>query len=287
MGAPLMRFGKRQAKVPVDAEQSANQKTRKQQILTNVYRAIGAVAGLATIVVAVYTIDGPGSNAAKPTRHLESVGLIVYNRNGLSGPGPGSKQPDVEVLLHNTGNSLSVVRALLVKVRGVAQLTRCFSAGAIPLSGTYDVTLPETPKLNETVEAPLHEELAADQPDRFRLSIGTPGQSTLSNIDLLQLELSLLHDSSTVPVKLGTVLIAAPLVPAEQGYFLSKAMGLPGHGTVFGEINSHTGRTFYTEVAPCWRANELKLKQMLALAGQRSGELATVGSELVLPMGAG
>jgi hypothetical protein len=218
-----------------------------------------------------------GSDSQVVTRiaQLEPAGLVAYNAyDGAA--------PQLEVTLHNTGTGLAVLESANVLVHRVAVLRKCFSAGVVPLGGTYTVPIPAKPRAGEIIQAPLHEQVAANSADRFRLSLGTPGARTAS-INLLQLDISIVHDHSSTPIRLGPVLIATPIVPDPDGYFLTRRQLSRGVIESEAYIFPATGRSLYEDLAPCWRINGLRLKEMAALKGARSSTLQTATTEVIMP----
>lgn len=213
------------------------------------------------------------SQAVTRVVHLEPAGLVVYD----------GATPQIEVTLHNTGTGLAVLESATIAVRRVAALKQCFSSGVIPLGGTYTVPLPANPRAGEVIQAPLHEQVAANTADRFQLSLGTPDKNTASTINLLQLDVAIAHDRSSRPIRLGSVLIAAPVVPRPDGYFMTRRQLSPGNIESESQVLPDTGHSLYEELAPCWRANRLRLKEMVALEGVRSSALQAATAEAIMP----
>ncbi len=153
----------------------------------------------------------------------------------------------------------------------------------MPLGGRYDITLPASPEPGQAIEAPIHEQLAAEEANRFKLTMTVAGQAVLSRIYLVRLDLSLLHDVDGRPLPLGEVIMALPAVPKEEGFYLTPRLLTPAYRAMHSREEEEFGFSFYNSLAPCWRSNGLALKKMLAHTGQRSAGLQKAATEAVIP----
>jgi hypothetical protein len=218
----------------------------------------------------------PGhAHVPKRPPQIQTVDLAV--------PNPGSsEESQVQVILHNIGHGRTIVKRAIIRILSSAQLTLCFSQGSLGLSERYNVKLPAFPTPGQIVEVPIHEQLATDEADRFALSFGFEADVVTGgpSIYLYQLELSVLHDSSPVPVKLGKVLLSLPLAPSPDEFYWTNYLGT---ASVRKQEMSAWGSGYYAKNLPCWRSNSLALKQLLALPGERSPALTEVGTRLVVP----
>jgi hypothetical protein len=236
---------------------------------------IGTALAAITLVVSLSSSASSGPRRASPPQ-LQLVNLVVYNNHN---------RPRVEVILQNHGQERSIVKEALVRVLHVAQLKLCASQGELPLSETYNVLLPSSAKPGQTIAAPIHEQLAGDEADRFDLSFAVSGESTVATFKLperiyvLQLGLALRHDNDPTPIPLGKVLLALPTVPSAGEYFETSAHEAPAYRAW---AASTFGADYYAEHEACWRANTLELKPALALSGKRAAELTSETSQLVL-----
>lgn len=164
---------------------------------------VGLPIAVATLAVAIVALSDHGDRAVAQKVDLEDVALTVYN--GVPGERVRgtSGEPELEVTLHNVGNQLSVARSVRIKVQEVAVLKHCYSAGVMPLGGRYGITLPASLTPGQVVEVPIHEQLAAEEADRFKLPISVVGRAAVARIYLLRLGVSLLHDIDRRPLPLG------------------------------------------------------------------------------------
>lgn len=259
-------------------DQPAQAKRDRKERLQG-WAAVAAIAAVPTaVLIAIWQQGVFGSDSQVATRmvHLEPAGLVTYNAHD-------GAAPQIEITLHNTGTGLAVLESVNISVRRVAVLPQCFSAGVIPLGGAYTVQIPAKPHAGEIIQAPLHEQVAGNSADRFRLALGTPNDRTSSTINLLQLNIAIAYDHSAAPIRLGPVLIAAPRVPNPDGYFMTRQQLSRGDIESEKYIFPTTGRSLYEALAPCWRTNGLRLKEMVALKGARSSALQMATAEVIMP----
>src|ERR1700683_1123848 len=160
--------------------------------MANVAGIIAAAAAVTAVALAVVNMLSPAqAHVTKRAPQIEPVSLQMPEH------GPGEKS-EVQIILHNVGNERSIIKRAVVRILHSDQVHLCFSQGSLGLSESYAVTLPDSPAPGQTVEVPLHEQLASDEADRFALSFRPEPPTTAEvttqgpTIYLYQLELLLL-----------------------------------------------------------------------------------------------
>jgi hypothetical protein len=257
---------------------SAEQGERRLSRLANWATILAAVTGVIALVIAWLALrnEFASGHGTKRASRIEAVSVQVPD------PSADSERSEVQIILHNVGNERTIIKRAVIRILHAAQVHLCFSQGGIGLSGNYDVTLPDSPAPGQIVEVPLHQQLAGDEAERFALSFRAEPSATAEGptIHLYQLELSLLHDESDTPVRLGKVLLALPLSPESDEYYWASELESP---STRAQLVSSWGAGYYSKLMPCWRSNSLVLHHFLALDGERSPSLAKAASTVVVP----
>ena len=207
-------------------------------------------------------------NAAKGEKapQLEVVDYRVHN--GLHIPTPLK----LEIMLKNSGDGRSVITRAIFRIRHFTRLKTCNEQGNLPESNVYGVDLPANPVKNETTEEYINQELGAQEADRFSFKFTLPKGKPDESTYLYRLDVSLLHDKATDPLRVGTIVISLPVVPAVAGgdFWSSRH-----HAKDFSWLGSEA-----PAVISCLQANSARLKEILATKGRRSKELEKVADEL-------
>lgn len=207
--------------------------------------------------------------------HLKAVDLLVEDDVGRY---PFHSR--VEATLHNIGGRLAVITRARIKILHVYELPLCFTQGDLPVSGSYGVLLPADAEPGQVVEAPLHQQVGADEPDRFALDLGVDG-AHLKGVYLFDLDISLVNDGSKVPLPLGRVLVSLPETPGPQNYVWREGDGESLNETF--NPYGHPVREVWSESMPCWRENTKLLRRAFDERATHSPELAGVAEGLVTP----
>jgi hypothetical protein len=253
----------------------------------------GALAGAAAVVVGVIAliVGGGGRESTAPSlANIEPVDLVVHD-NKL-----GEPPPRLEILLHNTGGKLVVISRARIAIRRVGSVRQCVSQGDLPLSTTYAATLPAGAAPGDVVEVPLHQQLGADEADRFAITLGVrakPGTSeyaihgepALAGAYLFELSISLVSDEGGRPLDVGRALVSLPFTPDAPAFYWTRASE-PRLVQFDREVKAGGNAGFPWPSAAakrCWFSNTKTLTSMLAASAERSPALAAVGATIVTP----
>lgn len=251
---------------------------------------IGVVVGIAALGVAIYAIvtssegDGGEASGQNPRQAgLRSVGLSV--NNGFAG-----KRQGIELLLQNAGTGRSVVNQAQIEVKRVDLLPLCFTQGELPLSERYGARLPTDAHPGETVEVPLHQQLAADRADRFELALGLDPNPAELNVEgqlpgvyLFELDVSVTSDGKERPLEIGKALISLPELPSPAGVYLWSPGTARFLATGFGNPDGRSAEELWEEHMPCWRENTVAVRRALAGSAARSPRMDALGREVLTP----
>jgi hypothetical protein len=122
--------------------------------------------------------------------------------------------------------------------------------------------LPKAPRIGQTIELKISQQLAPDEADRFTFSLGVADWHLGDGAYFYQLDVFLAYDTAGQPLRAGTVLVAAPYTPLTQ-YFWE----YPGPPASFDPAYEPV------EQVPCYAENRRTYLRMLALEGARVPEL--------------
>lgn len=243
----------------------------------------GLAIGVAGVVVAIVAFviplasEGGSSTASGGADPARLVVDSFLARDFNQGPHPHAH---LEVLIHNTGGTLAVLDAAVVRVERVFRVQRCASQNDIPLSDTYGVVLPHRGS-SAAREFPIHDQVPPDGVDRFAVSLSTPLSSqSPTTYFLFRLDLALKNDGPESPLRVGTAMLALPTVPDQGEYYwtpttveLLKSFQTEGQSMT----------KFWAEAMPCWRRNTKVLRRALSAETVRSAKLDAISRELITP----
>jgi hypothetical protein len=239
---------------------------------------VGLLIAFASVVVAIVALVGGSDPSGKAPPELDLVDLVV--RDVGRGPEPHSH---IEVAIHNTGGRLAVIDEARISIRHVYKLPRCASQDDLPLSNTYGVSLPVNSRPGEVRVAPLHQQVGADQADRFAISISAkwPHDRVTGTLYLFEVGIALRTDGPQHRLPLGSALVALPMRPDPGEYYWTDDTPKLLRGLI---VSSPTYvKQLRRFSMACWRANTATLRRALTTATARSGALAAISKELVTP----
>ncbi|HSS42947.1 MAG TPA: hypothetical protein VLK37_10425 [Solirubrobacterales bacterium] len=243
-----------------------------------------AGVGLVVAVVALFVSsgsDGSGdesraAEAATPGK-LAAVDFAVHDVSPFE-----DGRAYLEVTLHNMGDRLVVIDGLQVRVRHVYKLRRCASQDDLLLSHVYGLTLPAGARDGETFETALHQQVGADEADRFRVGLSTKlpaGDPT--SLYLFETKISLQTDGPRPNLPLGMAVTGLPELPTPGEYYWDHGTLEVLHNFVLGEPDY--ARYLLRSAMPCWRANTTALQEVGSGDKVRSKDLESVIDGLVEP----
>jgi hypothetical protein len=232
--------------------------------------------------------DGDDGPPAPSLARVEPVDLVVHNSRF------GEPPPRLEILLHNTGGRRAVISRARIEIRRVGLLRQCVSQGDLPLSTTYAATLPAAATPGDVVEAPLHEQLGADEAGRFAITLGvradptssgysSEGRKSLAGLYLFELAVSLVSDEGGRPVDVGRALVSLPSAPDPPRFYWNS-----GSVASLEQFNRAMDRITESDWPPpatanCWISNTRILRGMLSADAKRSPTLEAVAAGIVTP----
>jgi len=197
------------------------------------------------------------------TARLEVVDLVVtggQQQEWLSDP--PSVPEAIDVTLRNVGDTTSVIKRALFTVRAFGRVRVCEAGGAMEPTKQYDLMLPPAPKIGQSIELKVSQQLAPDEADRFTFSLGVRDWQLGDGAYLYQLDVFLAYDTAAQPLRAGTVLVAVPFTPQAMDFW-----EYPGPPTSFDPAYNPV------EQVPCYAENRRTYLRMLALEGARVPEL--------------
>ncbi len=237
---------------------------------------IGVPIGLAALIFGAIQVLSGGSEAQSSPKgaQLELVDALVKETDGNS---------RLELTLHNTGDRRVVLSEALVKIGRVYPVGHCLPQGDLPLSNTYGLPLPVDAPPGSVMRTPLHQQLGADEADRFGILLGLAGAGgkPLRHNYIFELDLSLVNDGPQSPAPIGRALVSLPEAPTPgEDYWTS---GMPKLLAWEFDLEDPSSRRSLERRMRCWTVNAQMLNSALAAPGVRSERLDEVAASMTTP----
>jgi hypothetical protein len=223
------------------------------------------------------TSDQAVTGAPSPKPDLRLVAVEVLNTS------QGGATPALQVKLHNQGSARVVVHGASIEVERAVPLDQCHNQGELPLSGTYDVSLPTSVS---AVEVPLNQQLGPDEADRFALRFGFddetlgrgPERGGASRSYVVQIRVSLhTDDQRHKVVSLGEFVFGVPLPPGAVTQYWPASL----ENVRAVDLVPQFGEDFpWDDHMECWQTNTERLRAVLNESGSRSETMRQVASNL-------
>jgi hypothetical protein len=192
-----------------------------------------------------------------PSESLQILDLDVLNsRDESLGYGVGA---ELRINVRNAGNLVSVIHAGEFDVSEFEEVELCLPPeGELPVSGTYDLTLPSVDGAGQSFEVDVQQQIPAGEPDSFSFKAHLDDEYEPTNGDsrLYVLDAFLRHDVEESRVDAGSALLALPFPGVDQFVY-------PSSGSI--------GGIYFDPECP--RRNLARLERLLALDAEHSDEL--------------
>jgi hypothetical protein len=206
---------------------------------------------------------------------VDPIDLVVrdpiYNDQGVT-------PPTVEITVHNKGAQRSVITRAVVTVEDSTLIPPCSTeGGAVPLSATYDLTLPLDPAVGTALRVPVSQQQAPDEADRFALRVGIPNLGESKRLYGYRLRFELEADGSSGKLLVGTAVMVLPWSPdnSDAGYYWSD--------------DYESGKTSLdwlgedaASISQCMKNNSALLKRLISAGTELSPELSHVNADIRL-----
>lgn len=115
----------------------------------------------------------------------------------------------VQITVRNASNQVSVVHDVELRILKQGQMRFCREAGGyLPVSASYEVSIPATAEEGTVVPVALSQEIAPQTADRFQITLGPDERS--SSAKLYWLEVSLRRNGEPELMIAGTAVVATP-----------------------------------------------------------------------------
>jgi hypothetical protein len=204
---------------------------------------VAIVSGVVLLVLDTDPEDPP------PAAQLEVVDLVVGG-----GGGESDDLPFLDLLVRNTGDTVSVVTGVALEIGAQGVIEICEGGGApLETSAAYDVVMPALALGAARVRrADVSQQIAPDEADRFSIRMTIPDTEFFWHPHLYEVDVRLSHDGSDVPVEAGKAIVSVPLVPTWQ-YFEPSGSG-----------------DMDESIAECYRENTRTLNRFLELDGAKA-----------------
>ncbi|MER6617645.1 hypothetical protein [Streptomyces xantholiticus] len=198
------------------------------------------------------TIASPTADTSDGLSKLELVDVSTEERGG--------EVVFLDVKIRNTGNKTSVLKRAIAHVSDWRTIDPCLPGAALPVSSTYKMTFPESPKKSRfDISTEMHDSLNPNEATRVRIEAGLDTESP--NIDGVIFRFTLeLHFDAKASVRSDTILISLP-----------RELSPPSHWENLRKD---------PEARECAEVNLKNLRIMLGLPGRRSKDLQEITDAL-------
>lgn len=204
-----------------------------------------------------------------PSENLQILDLDALNsRDEALSYGAGA---GLTINVRNSGDLVSVIHAAEFDVVEFDEVELCFPPeGELPVSGTYDLTLPSVDGAGQSFEVDVQQQIPAGEPDSFSFNVRLDDEYLPTNGDsrLYVLDVFLRHDVEEARVAAGSALLALPFPGVSQ--------------FVYPPTGSQGGFFFDPE---CPARNLARLERFVALDGERSDELERFAADPAADLG--
>ncbi|HVD37311.1 MAG TPA: hypothetical protein VNC15_00595, partial [Solirubrobacterales bacterium] len=176
-----------------------------------------------------------------------------------------------------------VISSARIEILRVLPIPICFTQGGLGVSEEYGVQLPPDAAPGKTIEVPLHQQVAANEADRFRIDLGVQKSEESQDFGgpyLFEVGVAIVHDGRKQPLAMGTALISVPRVPSGSEFFLEEGDFQKVTETF---LISGPLREFWAGPLNCWRNNARKARLALKSQATRSPELEAALTSKVAP----
>lgn len=160
-------------------------------IVTALVGAIGAALAAVLAVTLPHYLDGSPPSA--PDLEVDSVTTLSYAQQHpslVSKPSSGPGYETLDFKIRNTGDQLAFINGVRITVHSIEKFFPNFNETFVPVSARYEFVIPTT---TGTFTAPVSEEVAPDQADRFDLNISLP-KSTQFHLFIYNVSLALVYN---------------------------------------------------------------------------------------------
>jgi hypothetical protein len=205
---------------------------------------------------------------------LDVVDTVLENTNG-DGPSGGLKHATLDIKVQNNGSARLVVKGVTFVLQNLLSVEVCTTEGELDTTGEYDVTLPAAMKPGDRVEHPLNQQLAADEADRFIVTLQQPPVPDVRTISFYRLKASLETSGNPSATELGDIVVALPFIPNNRlgGWYWSQSYA-SGESSLGFTGSSRAG------IENCMKKNSVRIREFLAKPGACSTDLAAFVGDL-------
>jgi len=204
-----------------------------------------------------------------PNENLEILDLNVLNSADESlDYGAGA---ELRINVRNSGNLVSVIHAAEFEVSAFEEVELCLPPqGELPITGTYDLTLPSVDGAGQSFEVNVQQQIPAGEPDSFSFRAQLDDEYVPTNRDsrLFVLDVFLRHDVEEQRVAAGSALLALPFPGVDQFVY-------PSTGSI--------GGLYFDPECPA--RNVDRLRRFLEADAERSQELEQFAADPAAAIG--
>jgi hypothetical protein len=244
-------------------------KLRRQWSEFSLEKKLGVLSPVAIAVVTGVVVPillSGGSSDSEPSSddreaQLEVIDLAVTDGTVLTPE--RLDPPSVDLTVRNAGRLVSIVKRVGLRVLEFGAVEICQQGAGLRPSASYDVLLPTNPDEGQFFEVKVSQQIPPGEADRFTLRLEVPEDAFFRGRYLYQLEVLLYHDTDPEPISAGKALVSVPTLP-DHRYFWSAVPPSLRDSYRGSEVKS---------IRQCLKRNDETFRELLALEGERSGQL--------------
>jgi hypothetical protein len=204
-------------------------------------------------------------------------------------PGPQLKLSQVEVIapdgkgslatldvtVRNDGDRVAVLTGVDLTIDGFGFLPACIFGSNLEVTGSYQVSLPDSPEPGTVLRVTLHQQVEAGAVDRFTIALKAPGDHAGTQAGSLGsfvylLRMSVAQDGSGPAVAADPVLVEAGNgLDANGTFYFAADREATAADAGTGGVCGGEGECVRSQVS-CWNANRATLLPLLAVRAKRS-----------------
>lgn len=180
-----------------------------------------------------------------------------------------SPNATVDLTIRNSGSKRAALTALEITILDFKHVEGCSCGGDVPITGKYDIKLPENPKVGQKITMVLHQQIGPDALDRILVRFAGPkgngkGSCTSAESFVYLVEIGIAQDGDRPTVSMGRYLIETKNAIIELNHYLGVARKVTPDDAVGNTLCSSDDQACIQQQCDCWNRNRNSLLKLFA-----------------------